>query len=317
MSMVFELQSMRSLIIACLVITLIAIPCQGKSLSEGSDISIDGPDKDDSSSNANPPVYKIDDPISFPRDPSQYEAPTRKYVPPNDQNNSSKENGDESHLNTLAETQAAYFKMAGDVSGTGTFNNWRLIEISGKSRLKQSSSVTRTGNLNRSDIVSMIIENPSDNQNLSSTGLLDHIEFSGKVGGASYREWGSYTNMGDLFSNYFRTQTILKDFFFSARSYMNSTDDEIYSPMENFTFMSKSTKYNLDTGFIGSYGFKQESATSSLISGDYNGGFVLHTRISNSELFNLTGRSETWLPCCQNESNDHSMIIPSASVEES
>jgi hypothetical protein len=308
---------MNRVSIICFLIAIIIvqciIPCLAKQVSGGSDISIDNSDVEHSNTNANPPVYNINyKTISYARDPIQYDAPTREYNGSNrdddDDDNDvvSDENGSSNASRSL------YFKMTSDINGTGTLNNLRLIDASGKSSLRQTSGVTKTGKIIHKDIVYLIDRNPGDYLNISRIGLVDHIEFDGQEVGASYLESSRYNNNGDMIDNRFNVKTILKDTQYDAQTYRNQTQNELYYPMDNVASKWRSMKYKLDMGFTGKYDFEQNFKNTSDISESYSGGFVLHTTISNNVSHNLTEKVNYWLPCCQNNSSNISIINPKA-----
>jgi len=308
---------MNRLSIACFLVAIIIaqsiITCLAKQVSGGSDISIVNSDEQYSNNDANPPVYNINyKTISDARDPIQYDAPTRGYNRSNrdDDNDDDEVASNETGLLTSKATQSLYFKMTSDINGTGTLNNLRLIDASGKSSLRQTSGVTKTGKIIHKDIVSLIDRNPGDCLNTSRIGLVDHIEFNGQEVGASYLESGMYNNNGDIINNRFNVKTILKDIQYDAQTYRNQTQNELDYPMDNVTSKWRSMKYKLDMGFTGQYDFEQNFKNTSVISESYNGGFVLHTAISNNVSCNLTGKVDHWLPCCQNNSNNISIINP-------
>jgi hypothetical protein len=310
---------MNRLSIACFLVAIIIaqsiIPCLSKQVSGGSDISIYNSDEQYSNTDANPPVYNINyKTISDARDPIQYDAPTREYNRPDqdDDNDDDEVASNETGLLSRNAIQSLYFKMTSDINGTGTLNNLRLIDASGKSSLRLTSGVTKTGEIIHKDIVSLIDRNPGDYLNISRIGLVDHIEFNGQEGGASYLESGIYNNNGDIIHNRFNVKTILKDTQYDAQTYRNQTQGELDYLMDNVTYKWKSMKYKLDMGFTGKYDFEQNFQDTSIISESYIGGFVLHTNISSNVSCNLTGKVDHWLPCCQNNSNSISIINPVA-----
>ena len=310
---------MNRLSIACLLVVIIIvqciIPCLAKQVSGGSDISIYNSDEQYSNTDANPPVYNINyKTISDARDPIQYDAPTREYNRPDqdDDNDDDEVASNETGLLSRNATHSLYFQMTSDINGIGSLNNLRLIDASGKSSLRLTSGVTKTGKIIHKDIVSLIDRNPGDYLNISRIGLVDHIEFNGQEVGASYLESVIYNNNGDIIHNRFNVKTILKDTQYDAQTYRNKTKNELDYLMDNVTSKWKSMKYKLDMGFTGKYDFEQNFQDTSIISESYNGGFVLHTNISSNVSCNLTGKVDHWLPCCQNNSNNISIINPVA-----
>lgn len=293
---------MKILLVLPLILLLLANCCQSIEIEGGNGGSVSGSQTDISSGKITADPFQISHPaFQGPRDPSQYNIPTVPFTPPPHSNTNTNAASTSSSLN-VPTIGTLSFKMTGDSIGLGTFYKYNSINNpEGTTRLKQSSNNINIGELNSSDLITFIYINSGQDGHLNQTIIAsrDHVQFTGASKGASYTEWGRYSNVQDSINNRFSTQRILKDSVYLAQNLNSITDYSVTSPTEkDILKINRSTQYRIDMGIVGSYGFDSKFSNTT-ISEEYQGAMEVHSRLSSLFSLNEANTTEDWLPCCE------------------
>ena len=220
------------------------------------------------------------------RDPSQYSTPPYKIPPrptPNPPNPGDYINGTGSLSST---TSTVVFEMTSDVSGNGSFNEWKAArDIAGLKTKEKSSSLNGIGVLSSR----MAIFRDVTGLGAGFVVSRNSVFFEGR----SYSGLESYSNNGNLIRNRFKSKTIYKDSTFFGSYSNNSSSDEY----DSSAWKVVKTSYDLTTQFMGTSSFSAHFQNETEIEEDYSGLMAINISLSDVRRYNRTATAEAWLPC--------------------
>jgi hypothetical protein len=278
---------MRSHLAATLLILLLstACTCERIEINNGHNASANN---GETFGNTNSPAYRIDPrmhAITEYRDPRKYKAPE---VPIDLHINNTTVLNPEYPITT--EITSFLFQNEGLINGTGRSKEWRYMESSDGSKLKQSA-YAQTGSV-VSERNELLYDDYSD------VGSIDELFSRSSIAywGDSYTEKEIYRPREGQIDSYFRVGAISKDSRYLNAAIRILPDKN--NPYYVLNSINSTANYRLNARFFGKSLLNARFLNSTAVSEEYVGMYDISRSISSKANLEKYVREESWLSCC-------------------